>query len=250
MIMQLTRTLNSYIVAPETTPKFLTLEDILVDFPYLPVQTAVLGQGDDGYPILFDLNDPRPGPLLICAEKSAGKTNLLKVIANSLSRNNSRYDVQLSILSPKPEEWAGHGGIYPTWERSAGDQVVELAAVAEQRRWGRELGAAQVMLLDGLEQVKTWDDEPQIFFDWLLREGPAMNVWTIATVSPEASTALGRLMTGFHTRLLGRVNAPSTARRLAQSDEGPQRTNSGVGRFSVQISGNWLAFQTPLADAL
>jgi hypothetical protein len=245
--MQLTRTLNSLVVAPEKAPTTLTLDDILVDFPYLPVQTAVLGQGEDGYPVLFDLNDPRPGPLLVTAENGCGKTNLLKVVASSLARNNSRYDVQVSILSPKPEEWGGYGGIFPTWERAAGDQVVELAAIAEQRRWGRELGAAQVLLLDGLEQVKRWDDDPQIYFDWMLREGPAMGVWTIATVSPEESLSLGRLMTGFRTRLLGRVDAHSTARRLAQSDEGPQRAMTGVGKFSVQIGGSWLAFQAPLA---
>ena len=111
---------------------------------------------------------------------------------------------------------------------------------------GARTGCGPGSAADGLEQVKRWDDDPQIILIDAAR-GPAMGVWTIATVSPEESLSLGRLMTGFRTRLLGRVEAHSTARRLAQSDEGPQRAMTGVGKFSVQIGGSWLAFQAPLA---
>ena len=56
-----------------------------------PREALFLEIADDGLPILLNLHDPVPGPLLISADQSAGKTSFLNISHTLLSN----YKIQL-----------------------------------------------------------------------------------------------------------------------------------------------------------
>jgi hypothetical protein len=58
-------------------PAAPSLTDSLSELGPLPKEALLLGLAPDGLPVLLNLHDPSPGPLLIAADPGAGKTALL-----------------------------------------------------------------------------------------------------------------------------------------------------------------------------
>ena len=53
-----------------------TLKSVIADASPLPHTALFLGLAEDGLPVLLDLHDPIPGPILVIADKDSGKTEL------------------------------------------------------------------------------------------------------------------------------------------------------------------------------
>ena len=64
-------------------PAAPSLADSSSELGPLPREALLLGLASDGLPVLLNLHDPHPGPLLIAAEPGAGKTALLQMIAQA-----------------------------------------------------------------------------------------------------------------------------------------------------------------------
>ena len=89
------------------TPKLglPTLSSILADTSPLPHTALFLGMAEDGLPVLLDLHDPVPGPILIVADQASGKTSFLQMIARATEAMHDPADVQSGIVTPRPDEW-------------------------------------------------------------------------------------------------------------------------------------------------
>ncbi len=70
---------------PKPIPAAPSLTDSLSELGPLPREALLLGLAADGLPVLLNLHDPRPGPLLVAADPGAGKTALLQMIAQAAS---------------------------------------------------------------------------------------------------------------------------------------------------------------------
>src|SRR6266508_518960 len=68
---------------PQTqlAPSLPSLSEVLSDFVPRPHEALFLGVASDGLPVLLNLHDPVPGPILISADPGTGKTALLQTIA-------------------------------------------------------------------------------------------------------------------------------------------------------------------------
>ena len=64
-------------------PAAPSLVDSLSELGPMPREALLLGLASDGLPVLLNLHDPHPGPLLITADPGTGKTALLQLIAHA-----------------------------------------------------------------------------------------------------------------------------------------------------------------------
>ena len=117
-------------------PAAPSLIDSLSELGPLPREALLLGLAADGLPVLLNLHDPRPGPLLVAADPGAGKTALLQMIAQAATDMHSPSDVQFGVVSNYPDEW-GHlaelehcVGIFPTYHDAAIDFLSSLSGWA------------------------------------------------------------------------------------------------------------------------
>ena len=190
----------------------ISLREIMRRISNLPADTAVLGLGEDGLPLLFDLRDPRPGSILILGDKFSGKTKLLQTIALSLILRNQAEQVQFAVLCGKPEQWQhmAHANpkyfrcLHSNFERSAATTIPEMCDLVEARQHGEAIDHSFVHHR-WMDTVPHMDFGIRMNFEWLLKEGPAMRVWPIAALDSESAMQQLRWVNCFRTRLIGSI---------------------------------------------
>src|SRR5512145_523417 len=72
--------------AQQPVPDQQPLSEVLAEFDPIPRAALFLGVASDGLPVLLNLHDPVPGPILVCGDPGIGKTTLLQVIASAVGR--------------------------------------------------------------------------------------------------------------------------------------------------------------------
>jgi hypothetical protein len=210
----------------------------IVDVEAIPSGSLLLGLAEDGLPVLLDLYDPAPGPLLVAGDGGCGKTAFLKSLARATDLDDPG-DIQFGVLTPFPEEWRDHEalpgclGIWPAYHASAHEFLKQLIS------WAETLGQTrQVVLLfvDGLDLLTTSSTELRGALRWLLSNGPERQVWPVVTINP------GRLA---RLRILGRVKHAQTARQLANGQELDLCALAPSAQFGLLRSEGWLKFWLP-----
>jgi len=116
------------------TPALPSLNEVLADYGPMPPEALFLGVASDGLPVLLNLHDPVPGPILISADPGAGKTALLQTIALATGKMHQPDNVQFGVLTNHPDEWSGmenipnNVGVFPLYNQSAEDFILSLAS--------------------------------------------------------------------------------------------------------------------------
>src|SRR5215475_5945149 len=65
----------------EAKPGLPSLGEVLAEIGPMPIEAMFLGVASDEWPVLLNLHDPVPGPILIAGDAGTGKTALLQTIA-------------------------------------------------------------------------------------------------------------------------------------------------------------------------
>ncbi len=212
--------------------------------------SLLLGLADDGLPVLLDLYDPAPGPLLVAGDGGSGKTALLQSMAR-LTGLQDPGDIQFGVVTPFPEEWIDLEnlptclGIWPAYHPSARAFLGQLVNWAEALRGTHQ---AILLLFDGFDLLAGRDFESPHDLRWLLMYGPEHQVWPVVTVNPARMARLQSWLDYFHTRLLGQVKNPYNARLLTNE---PQAALAGLlpgAQFGLSQPGGWLKFSLPPLD--
>jgi len=181
-------------------PAAPSLADSLSELGPLPREAMLLGLASDGLPVLLNLHDPHPGPLLVAADPGTGKTALLNLIAQAVTEMHEPGEVQFGVISNYPDEWehlAGFEhciGIFPTYHDSAVDFLSSLSGWAHANKGSQQ---SILLLIDDLESMNDLDFETRQDLRWLLLRGPARRVWPISVadhhVEHRTRLASGRL---------------------------------------------------------
>ena len=86
-------------------PAVPNLSDVLAEIGPLPREALFLGLASDRLPILLNLHDPHPGPMLVAGDAGSGKTAFLQTIAHSIAQTHQEKDVQFGVITNYPDEW-------------------------------------------------------------------------------------------------------------------------------------------------
>src|SRR4026207_1360330 len=87
-------------------PALPSLNEVLADYSPMPPEALFLGVASDGLPVLLNLHDPIPGPLLIAGDAGTGKTGLLQLISRAAGRIHQPQELQFGVLTSHPDEWS------------------------------------------------------------------------------------------------------------------------------------------------
>jgi hypothetical protein len=245
--------------AKDITPKMPqqpSLQALLDRNPDLPTQTVVLGICDDGLPLALDLYDPAPGALLAMGDMREEQIGLLHTVVASACLRNSPRTIQFMVISHQPETWkewvAAQGfqrhciSIERAHESTLRDPILLLADWTEQRRLGQRSGPPILLVVDTLTFLPRLDYDIRLNFEWLIKEGPPAQIWTVAAISTELASSLGsRLLRAFQSRILGCVKDPQVYTHLAGLDQEQASEYTRPGNFAVQAGESWIHFQLP-----
>lgn len=180
-----------------------------------PAYSAMLGRGDDGLPIMVDLSDPRSGSILVMGEQ--GLEILPRAICASAASLNHPDQVSFTIISPDHcfddlARLAHCQALISSYDRRSAQAVIEMAAVAEQRRSGRERGAVHVLAIHDLPALLQYREyDTAAYLRWLIEFGPRLGVVPFVTIPatevPAIQTQEPRLLPLFVTRIAAVIPA-------------------------------------------
>src|ERR1044071_7495439 len=193
-------------------PAAPALSDVLAEIGSLPAEALFLGVATDGLPVLLNLYDSHPGPILISGDAGSGKTAFLQTIVRSIVQTHHSNDIQFGVITNYPDEWepiestSHRVGIFPVGHSSTQEFVGSLVSWAHSNKNTHQ---CVLLLVDDLESVASLDLETLQNFRWLLLRGPARRVWPIVTLNAPRYGQIMAWLQNFRTRIFGRIaNGP------------------------------------------
>ncbi|MCC7116984.1 MAG: hypothetical protein IT310_00545 [Anaerolineales bacterium] len=238
---------------PQTPPKTAlpSLASLLADADALPQSALYLGLAEDGLPVLLNLQDPTPGPILITGDSASGKTALLKMIARGIDLLHSPTSAQYCIITNHTDEWkAFEGG-----KNSVGVYALEnegtsaiLESLVEWARNNKSKQSSVILLLDGLDTAIQLGGLAEQNLRWLLLRGASRNVWPLITLNANQAEALQEWLAFFRTRLFGQILNAESAALLTGSQVLKVNDLIAGSQFSLREENQLLKFWVPLIE--
>lgn len=213
-------------------PAVPALREVLAELGPLPAEALFLGVATDNLPVLLNLYDPHPGPMLVAGDAGAGKTAFLQTIARTVIETHSSNEVQLGIITNYPDEWESldetphRVGVFLVGGNSTQEFMQSLVSWAHSNKSTHQ---CLLLLVDDLESVASLDMETVQNFRWLLLRGPARRVWPIVTLNAPRYGQVIAWLQSFRTRVFGRVANAEVAEALS-SDRA-----SGLSQLEARI---------------
>ena len=196
---------------------FPGLSETLEQISNLPGDALLFGIAADGMPLLLQLRDPRPGPVLVLGEKGSGKTEFLQVMLRASQRLSAASGTQFAVLTAHPADFDdfvpndSYLGVWPSYSDDATEMLYQLAWRVQNPVPSQPV----VLLLDGLECILQMEQGAQENLAYILAYGPPSLVWPVVSVNSEMALKLQGWLSYFKTRILGRISNPRTAAALA-----------------------------------
>ncbi len=206
-----------------------------------------LGVAENGLPILVDLYDPTPGPLLVAGDGGSGKTTLLQSLTHC-SDLQDPGEILFGVITPFPEEWAELEvlsnclGIWPAYHSAAPRFLSQLVSWTEVLPRTRQV---VVVMVDGLDLMTANGFRDQHDMRWLLTYGPRRHVWPVVSINPGRLLDLHSWLGYFQTRIFGRVNRPQTAHLMMDDQEIDLAGLIKAGQYGLWRQDCWLKFRLP-----
>lgn len=235
--------------APETD--LPTLSNVLTDIAPLPREALFLGLAEDGLPVLLNLHDPIPGPILIVGDQACGKTILLQTLARAVELLHSPSEVQYCIVTSYPDEWTNFQnsesniGVYTTQDDGAQELIKSLVEWAHVNKNDER---TFLLLMDDLEFLTKLDQQTEQNLRWLLLRGTSRRIWPVVTLNASRAQNIESWLGFFRTRLFGTIQNPQDAHLVTNSSDDILSSLIPGSQFAIREGRNWLKFLAPLID--
>lgn len=220
-------------------------DEVVAGLGPLPQESLLMGLANDGLPVLLDLVDPAPGPILVIGEGGSGKTAFLQSLARHTDQFNTPGDIQFGTITPFPEEWAHLEtlpsclGIWPDTHPSAGEFLMRLIGWADVLTVGKQ---NVLLLLDGLDLMTEFTRETRRDLLWLFMHGTERHIWPVVTVNARRFNEKAPGMDLFHTRIFGHVGQYHIGRSLVPDPHADLTALQSGTQFGLQSQDGWLRF--------
>ena len=232
-----------------------TLSRVLAGIGSLPLEALFLGLASDGLPVLLNLYDAHPGPMLVAGDAGAGKTAFLQLIVHSVAQTHAPENVQFGVITNYPDEWetieaTPHCvGIFAVGHNGTQEFIHSLTSWAHSNNRSspadKNTHRCMLLLVDDLESVASLDIEAVQDFRWLLLRGPARRVWPIVTLNAPRYGQVISWLQNFRSRIFGRIASPRVAEALGGDKASALDQLEARSQFSLREKGNWLRFWLP-----
>jgi hypothetical protein len=223
-----------------------------MDIRSLPRESLLLGVAGDGLPVLLNLFDPIPGPILIAGDKGSGRTMLLQSIAHAAEGMHAPNDLQFGVITPHPEQWHRFQtsktttGIYSTQHELALELLQSLVTWAHNNKGEQQ---SILLIIDEFDLFTQCDEQACQNLRWLLLRGPSRRVWPIVTLEACRARDLKDWMDFFRTRVFSRIHDLSEAQFLTGRSEFPPSQSGTSPNFTLWEGDHWLQFWAPTVGA-
>jgi len=231
-------------------PAMPPLDEVLAEFQPMPPEALFLGVASDGLPLLLNLHDPTPGPILIAGDSGTGKTALLQLTAVAAGKMHQPEELPFGALTSHPDEWSAledipnNVGIFSLHNQSSEDFILSLASWAHSNKSSQQ---SVLLLLDDLEVASNLDFDARQNLRWLLLRGPARRVWPIITVNTNRMENILPWMDAFRTRVFGTIQDSQHIQKLDAENAELNSLNTR-SQFVLREGNHWLRFWIPSID--
>jgi hypothetical protein len=228
-----------------------TLESVIANASPLPREAILLGIAEDGLPVLLNLNDPIPGPILIAGDQASGKTKFLQMIARAAELLHTPAGIQYVVITQFPEEWAGfqenqiNAGIYSAQHSNTHELLQSLFDWAHNNK-GEERSI--LLIIDNFESIKNIDSQAGQNLRWLLLRGPSRRVWPIIAVNIHNARKVEAWLAFFRTRVFGRIQNAQDSNFIAGYASETLKDLASGSQFAMREGNKWLKFWSPSID--
>ncbi len=228
-----------------------TLRSVVANASPLPSQALFLGLAEDGLPVLLNLYDPIPGPILIIGDQASGKTSLLQMITRAVELLHPPSEVQYGVITQYPEEWINfqendnNAGIYVPQDNTSEELLQSLVTWAHNNKGDSQ---SVLLLIDDLEAVTKLGEQAQQNMRWLLLRGPTRRVWPIITLNGKRVQSMEAWLGFFRTRLFGRIEDIQDSHLITGNSNHILSDLTAGSQFTMREGNNWLNFWAPVID--
>ncbi|MBI5840970.1 MAG: hypothetical protein HZB19_12790 [Chloroflexi bacterium] len=232
-------------------PALPSLQDVLSEAAPFPSEALFLGLAEDGLPVLLNLYDPVPGPLLVTGDPASGKTNLLKVIARAAELMHEPGEVEYSVITSNPDEWVefqeheNNAGVYSAKDNTAQDLLYSLVSWAHNNKGEKQ---SVLLLIDDLEPAAKLSHEAEQNLRWLLLRGPSRRVWPIVTLKANRTQQMEAWLGFFRTRMFGNIQNIRDVEILTGLQNIPLDHLISGSQLTMREGNKWLNFWIPKLD--
>ena len=243
---------NTDTIHSTSSPALPSLRAVLAEFSPLPRAALFLGLANDGLPILLNLLDPLPGPIMIVGDEGSGKTNFLRSISRSVDQVHSPEEVRYAVISDNLSEWKNakssknQESQLSTHKSGIASYLNSMVAWAHSNKGSQQI---HLLLIDHIESLLL-AAEPQQDLRWLLLRGPSRHVWPIVTIhtSVAVSEWFRPWLESFRTRLFGHMHDEHETQILTGfSNISFTKLTSG-SQFVMHDGNDWLPFWIPTLE--
>jgi len=183
-----------------------SLEQVLKEIGPLPQGTLFLGQAEDDLPILLNMHDPAPGPILLVGRESLGRTPFLRCIARFVISSYGSHQIQFGVITSRVEEWpdaitgSSHCvGVFASNQSGARQFVQSLELWLHRSGMPRQ---PVLLLVDDFDELLGWDERTLASLREILTCGPQKRVWPIMTLDSALYLSVRAWLSLFRTQLL------------------------------------------------
>jgi hypothetical protein len=228
-------------------PAIPSLEEMLKQIGRLPKDCLFFGYAEDDLPVLLNLRNLEPGPILISGDAGAGKTDLLKVITQYATLKYDPQEIQLGVITDHPQEWQDQldcphcVGLFPMREKGT---VKFIQALEAWISYARRNAESVLLMIDGLGDFAHLYGGLTHEMNEVLVHGPARKIRTIATFNPRQQPDAHTWLKYFHTQIFGYTKNSTLANDPGLPEATIRSLASGC-EFILKESGKWIKFRIP-----
>ena len=227
-----------------------TLTTVLKDLGPLPRAALFLGIAEDDLPVLLNLADPVPGPILVAGDSGSGKTHLLQVVAQAIAHTHDADSLRFAVIAEQPSEWESVGSLPNCESILSFHQPLTTNYLGSLVNWahGNKRSTEFVLLLiDGLEGLHA-DESLHQSLRWLLLRGPSRRIWPVVTVKATRASAVNQWLPSFRTRLCGHIASDRDLKPLVGPSDASFDGLTAGKQFAMREGKAWLPFWLPRVD--